>query len=131
MSTRYWSYLIDQYVFPRYILRVLGWARKYGLRVNLDLHTAPGSQNGRPLFATFAAFILTLLTLGYNHSGKLGQVDFLNGVMGVANAQRMLNYIRIIAEFITQEEYLDVVPAFGIINEPLLTTIGKDQLTAL
>lgn len=96
----------------KYILRILGWARKYGLRVNLDLHTAPGSQNG------------------YNHSGKLGQVDFLNGVMGIANAQRMLNYIRIITEFITQEEYLSVVPVFGIINEPLLTTIGQDQLSA-
>jgi glucan 1,3-beta-glucosidase len=95
----------------KYILRVLGWARKYGLRVNLDLHTVPGSQNG------------------YNHSGKLGQVNFLNGVMGIANAQRALNYIRIIAEFIAQEEYLDVVQMFGIVNEPLLTTIGKDQLT--
>ncbi|KAJ3731574.1 glycoside hydrolase family 5 protein [Lentinula guzmanii] len=95
----------------KYILRVLGWARKYGLRVNLDLHTVPGSQNG------------------YNHSGKLGQVNFLNGVMGIANAQRTLNYIRIIVEFITQQEYLDVVPMFGIVNEALLSTIGKDQLT--
>jgi hypothetical protein len=32
-----------------YILRALGWARKYGLRVYLDLHTVPGSQNGAPL----------------------------------------------------------------------------------
>ena len=29
----------------RYFLRLLGWARKYGLRVCLDLHTVPGSQN--------------------------------------------------------------------------------------
>ena len=29
-----------------YVLRVLEWCRKYGIRVNLDLHTAPGSQNG-------------------------------------------------------------------------------------
>ncbi|KZP09032.1 glycoside hydrolase family 5 protein [Athelia psychrophila] len=29
----------------KYIVRLLGWARKYGLRVNLDLHTIPGSQN--------------------------------------------------------------------------------------
>lgn len=27
-------------------VRALSWARKYGLRVNLDLHSAPGSQNG-------------------------------------------------------------------------------------
>ncbi|KAJ6528287.1 glycoside hydrolase family 5 protein [Mycena vulgaris] len=96
----------------KYIVRLLGWARKYGLRVNLDLHTVPGSQNG------------------YNHSGKLGQVNFLNGVMGVANAQRALDYIRIIAEFISQPEYRDVVPMFGIVNEALMSTIGRDQLTA-
>ncbi|KAF8173134.1 glycoside hydrolase superfamily [Mycena galopus ATCC 62051] len=96
----------------KYIVRMLGWARKYGIRVNLDLHTAPGSQNG------------------YNHSGKLGEVNFLNGVMGIANAQRMLDYIRIITEFISQPEWSDVVPIFGIINEALLTTIGRPQLSS-
>ncbi|KDQ56457.1 glycoside hydrolase family 5 protein [Jaapia argillacea MUCL 33604] len=95
----------------KYILRALGWARKYGLRVNLDLHTIPGSQNG------------------YNHSGKLGPINFLNGIMGIANAQRTLNYIRIITEFISQPEYQPVVPMFGIVNEPLLGIIGQDQLT--
>ena len=33
----------------KYILRAFQWARKYGLRVVIDLHTAPGSQNGTPL----------------------------------------------------------------------------------
>ncbi|KAJ7086334.1 glycoside hydrolase family 5 protein [Mycena belliarum] len=96
----------------KYVVRLLGWARKYGLRVNLDLHTIPGSQNG------------------YNHSGKLGQVNFLNGVMGVANAQRALDYIRIITEFITQPEWADVVPQFGIMNEALMSAIGRAQLTS-
>ncbi|KAJ7235008.1 glycoside hydrolase superfamily [Mycena haematopus] len=96
----------------RYIVRMLGWARKYGLRVNLDIHTAPGSQNG------------------YNHSGKIGPVNFLNGVMGIANAQRMLDYIRIIVEFVSQPEWSSVVPVVGIINEALLTTIGREQLSA-
>ncbi|KAH6910207.1 ectomycorrhiza-upregulated exo-beta-1,3-glucanase GH5 [Coprinopsis sp. MPI-PUGE-AT-0042] len=91
----------------RYIVRLLGWCRKYGLRVNLDLHTLPGSQNG------------------YNHSGRYGQVNFLAGVMGLANAQRALNYIRIIAEFISQPEWANVVPVFGIVNEPSYTTIGS------
>ncbi|KAG2015231.1 exo-beta-1,3-glucanase [Coprinopsis cinerea AmutBmut pab1-1] len=48
--------------------------------------------------------------------------------MGLANAQRALNYIRIIAEFISQPEWRDVVPMFGIINEPLLEAIGPDSL---
>ncbi|KAJ7777689.1 glycoside hydrolase family 5 protein [Mycena maculata] len=96
----------------QYIVRLFGWARKYGIRVNLDLHTIPGSQNG------------------YNHSGKRGQINFLNGLMGVANAQRALDYIRIIAEFISQPEYQDVVQLFGIVNEARMAVIGRDELTA-
>ncbi|THH07809.1 hypothetical protein EW145_g3129 [Phellinidium pouzarii] len=95
----------------KYILRLFRWARKYGLRVNLDLHTAPGSQNG------------------YNHSGKDGQINFLDGVMGFANAQRMLGYIRIIAEFVSQPQYENLVPMFGIINEARTMVIGQDQMT--
>ncbi|TCD64393.1 hypothetical protein EIP91_004141 [Steccherinum ochraceum] len=96
----------------KYVLRIFKWARKYGLRVELDLHTAPGSQNG------------------YNHSGKSGQINFLAGPMGVANAQRMLDYIRVFTEFISQPEYTHVVPAFGIINEALVKNIGQDQMSA-
>ncbi|KDQ56459.1 glycoside hydrolase family 5 protein [Jaapia argillacea MUCL 33604] len=93
-----------------YIVRLLGWARKYGLRVNLDLHTIPGSQNG------------------YNHSGRQGQVNWLYGVMGIANAERALGYIRTIAEFISQPEWQNVVPMFGIVNEPLVPQIGQDAV---
>jgi aryl-phospho-beta-D-glucosidase BglC (GH1 family) len=96
----------------KYILRLIGWARKYGLRICLDLHTIPGSQNG------------------YNHSGKSGQINFLDGFMGLANAQRTLDYIRIITEFISQPEYRNVVPMFGIVNEALVSTIGQNELTS-
>ncbi|KAG9037366.1 hypothetical protein FS837_001448 [Tulasnella sp. UAMH 9824] len=99
----------------KYVLKAFKWARKYGLRINLDLHTIPGSQNG------------------YNHSGKGGaggQVNFLYGPMGLANAQRALDYIRIITEFISQPEYAPVVPMFGIINEVLAATVGVEQTTS-
>jgi aryl-phospho-beta-D-glucosidase BglC (GH1 family) len=76
------------------------------------LHTIPGSQNG------------------YNHSGKFNVINFLNGVMGIANAQRTLGYLRIITEFISQPEWSNVVPVFGIMNEPSLTHIGRDQLSS-
>jgi glucan 1,3-beta-glucosidase len=33
----------------------------------------------------------------------------MNGVMGIANAERTLTYLRILAEFISQPEYKDVV----------------------
>jgi len=94
-----------------YFLKAIQWARKYGLRINLDFHAVPGSQNG------------------WNHSGRLGTIGFLSGPMGYANAQRTLNYIRIIAEFISQPQYRDVVPIFGILNEPVGTTIGQDALS--
>jgi glucan 1,3-beta-glucosidase len=51
--------------------------------------------------------------------------------MGIANAQRTLDYIRIITEFISQPEYRDLIPVFSIVNEALLGTIGLPQLTAL
>jgi hypothetical protein len=51
--------------------------------------------------------------------------------MGVANAQRALDYIRIITEFISQPEWVDVVPVFSIVNEALVSEIGTDQITSL
>ena len=48
--------------------------------------------------------------------------------MGVANAQRALDYIRVIAEFISQPEYKDVVAMFGVTNEPLAPTFGQENL---
>ena len=51
--------------------------------------------------------------------------------MGIANAQRTLNYIHIITEFISQPEWQPVVPMFGIINEPLLSTIGTEEVRGL
>ncbi|KAF5386819.1 hypothetical protein D9615_001629 [Tricholomella constricta] len=94
-----------------YFLKSIKWARKYGLRINLDLHAIPGSQNG------------------WNHSGRLGTVNFLNGPMGYANAQRALDYIRILAEFISQPQYKDVVTMFGILNEPQGSVVGQDALS--
>jgi glucan 1,3-beta-glucosidase len=91
-------------------LKAIQWARKYGIRINLDLHALPGSQNG------------------WNHSGRLGTINVLNGPMGIANAQRALDYIRILTEFIAQPQYNNVVTMFGITNEPLGPTIGQDAL---
>ncbi|TFK42709.1 exo-beta-1,3-glucanase [Crucibulum laeve] len=94
-----------------YFLKAIKWARKYGIRINLDLHSVPGSQNG------------------WNHSGRLGTVGFLNGPMGFANAQRSLNIIRVLAEFVSQPQYKDVVTIFGILNEPQGSVVGQDSLS--
>ena len=51
--------------------------------------------------------------------------------MGLANAQRTLDYIRVFAEFISQPEYKAVVPIFSIVNEAVMGKIGYDPLTSL
>ena len=99
-----------KFTYPSYFLKAIQWARKYGIRINLDLHALPGSQNG------------------WNHSGRLGTINLLNGPMGLANAQRSLDYIRVLAEFISQPEYKDVVAMFGITNEPQAPIFGQENL---
>ncbi|KAM0787134.1 hypothetical protein ACM66B_006385 [Microbotryomycetes sp. NB124-2] len=94
----------------KYFLKAILWARKYGIRINLDLHTVPGSQNG------------------WNHSGRYGSVGFLNGVMGVTNAQRTLNIIRALAEFVSLPENAPVIPMMTVLNEPFMRTTGVHAL---
>jgi glucan 1,3-beta-glucosidase len=69
-----------------------------------------------------------MMFAAFNDSGRFGVLNFLHGIMGIANAQRVLNYIRIITEFISQSEYKDLVPVFSILNKPLLATITKPVL---
>ena len=54
----------------------------------------------------------------------------MQGVMGVANMQRTLNYIRTLAEFVSQDQYKNVVPMFSILNEPDSQSTGLDNLRA-
>lgn len=61
---------------------------------------------------------------------SLSPVNFMSGNMGIANAQRTLYYIRVLTEFISQPEYRDLVPIFGIINEALVGLIGIDSMTS-
>ncbi|KAH9464928.1 hypothetical protein MJO29_001403 [Puccinia striiformis f. sp. tritici] len=96
----------------KYFFRAIVWARKYGLRINLDLHAVPGSQNS------------------WNHSGRLGTTGFLSGAMGIANAQRTLNYIRTLTQFISQPEFKRVIPMFSILNEPDVTLMSSKALVS-
>ncbi|KIW01817.1 uncharacterized protein PV09_06670 [Verruconis gallopava] len=102
----YWAvrtYDGDPYVANvswRYLLRAIEWARKYGLRVSLDLHAVPGSQNG------------------WNHSGRQGSVDWIVGPDGALNAQRSLDIHQQLATFFAQPRYNNVVTFYGLVNEP-------------
>ena len=107
----YWAVMTydgDPYVPQiswRYLLRGIEWARKHGLRVNLDLHAVPGSQNG------------------WNHSGRQGQIGWLNGTDGVLNGRRSLEIHDRLSRFFAQPRYVNVIALYGLVNEPRMTKL--------
>ncbi|KAI9759062.1 MAG: hypothetical protein M1835_000472 [Candelina submexicana] len=114
----YWAvvtYPGDPYVPQiswRYLLRGIEWARKHGLRVKLDLHAVPGSQNG------------------WNHSGRQGSVGWLNGTDGALNGQRSLDIHNQLSTFFAQPRYKNIVTIYGLVNEPKMTKLPvADVLT--
>ena len=114
----YWAvatYPGDPYVPKiswRYLLRGIEYARKYGLRVNLDVHAFPGSQNG------------------WNHSGRQGVIGWLNGTEGALNAQRSLDLHTQLSTFFAQPRYQNVVAIYGLVNEPRMSELDvEDVLT--
>lgn len=114
----YWAvetYDDDTFVFRtswRYLLRGIEWARKYGLRVNLDLHGLPGSQNG------------------WNHSGRQGPIRWLNGTDGARNAQRSLDVHDRLSKFFAQDRYRNIISFYGLGNEPKMTDLSTEDVTA-
>ena len=114
----YWAVQVydgDPYVFRtswRYLLRAIEWARKYGLRVNLDIHGLPGSQNG------------------WNHSGRWGQIRWLNGTDGDTNAQRSLDVHDQLSKFFAQDRYKNIITHYGLCNEPRMTFLDANKVIA-
>ncbi|OTA59587.1 glycoside hydrolase family 5 protein [Hypoxylon sp. EC38] len=112
----YWAvqtYDDDPYVFRtswRYLLRAIEWARKYGLRVNLDLHGLPGSQNG------------------WNHSGRQGVVNWLNGTDGDLNSQRSLDVHDRLSKFFAQDRYKNIITFYGLANEPRMVSLSAEAV---
>ena len=116
ISFSYWAvttYDGDPYVPKiswRYLLRGIEYARESGLRVNLDLHGVPGSQNG------------------WNHSGRQGEIGWLNGTDGTLNGQRSLNIHNQLSTFFAQPRYGNVVGIYGLVNEPKMTALPTDTV---
>jgi glucan 1,3-beta-glucosidase len=112
----YWAvttYPGDPYVAKiswRYLLRGIEYCRQNGLRVNLDLHGAPGSQNG------------------WNHSGRQGAIGWLNGTDGDLNAQRTLDIHNQLSKFFAQPRYQNVVTMYGLVNEPRMVSLDTTKV---
>jgi glucan 1,3-beta-glucosidase len=112
----YWAietYDGDPYLFRtswRYLLRAVEWCRRYGLRVNLDIHGLPGSQNG------------------WNHSGRLGAINWLNGTDGARNAQRALEIHDRLSKFFAQPRYKNIISHYGLANEPKMVFLDSQDV---
>lgn len=108
----YWAFYLlddDPYVQgqEKYLDEALDWAREYGLKVWIDLHGVPGSQNG------------------FDNSGKRGSVDWQDTSENIDVTHEALNHI---FEKYGGSDLSDVVTGIEIVNEPLS---GKLNVTDL
>ncbi|KAF3921654.1 hypothetical protein AA313_de0209528 [Arthrobotrys entomopaga] len=82
-----------------YLDKAITWARKYNLKVWIDLHGAPGSQNG------------------FDNSGYRDKINWQSTVD--PNVDRTVAVLRTIAQKYGQPAYTDVVVCIELLNEPL------------
>jgi len=82
-----------------YAVKAAGWCRTHGLQVMMDLHGAPGSQNGN------------------DHSGQSGSIGFY---YNDENLQRATNVVRQIARWANASEWRNTVSIIQTLNEPIL-----------
>nr|Q12700.1 RecName: Full=Glucan 1,3-beta-glucosidase; AltName: Full=Exo-1,3-beta-glucanase; Flags: Precursor [Schwanniomyces occidentalis]CAA86951.1 exo-1,3-beta-glucanase/1,3-beta-D-Glucan glucanohydrolase [Schwanniomyces occidentalis] len=107
----YWAFKLldyDPYVQGqvKYLDRALDWARKYNLKVWIDLHGAPGSQNG------------------FDNSGLRDSLGFQQG----NNVNFTLEVLEIIGKKYGGPEYEDVVIGIELLNEPLGPSLDLNYL---
>ncbi|KAF2758595.1 glycoside hydrolase [Pseudovirgaria hyperparasitica] len=106
----YWAYATYGSPYAQgaapYLDNAIDWARATGLKVFIDLHGAPGSQNG------------------FDNSGqKTSNPLWLTG----DTTQQTLEVIQIIADKYAQPMYQDVVVGIQLLNEPLMSNLQGGQ----
>ena len=107
----YWAFLLkdgDPYVQGQlpYVDRVLGWCRKHGLKAWVDLHGAPGSQNG------------------FDNSGLRDSYDWQKD----NNVELTLDALRQMSGRYGSGNWSDVVVGVEALNEPLAPILNMSQL---
>jgi len=83
----------------QYAIKACEWARTHGLQVMIDLHGAPGSQNGN------------------DHSGQSGEIRWFYSDENIARTVSVLGQI---ARFANAPEWREVISIIQLINEPVL-----------
>ncbi|KAK7676565.1 hypothetical protein QCA50_020489 [Cerrena zonata] len=107
----YWAFQLlddDPYVQGQeeYLDKVLDWCRDEGLYAWIDLHGAPGSQNG------------------FDNSGLRDSYKFQDG----NNTQVTLQVLDKISSKYGVDDYDDVVAGIELLNEPLGTILDMNKL---
>jgi glucan 1,3-beta-glucosidase len=110
----YWAWKLldtDPYIQGQiqYLDRALGWAQQLSLKVILDLHGVPGSQNG------------------FDNSGLRDHLEFPNG----NNPDDTLWVLQQIFWKYGNGEYSDYVIGIQLINEPLGPAMNMDFLKTI
>ncbi|KAG7691759.1 hypothetical protein KL915_005066 [Ogataea haglerorum] len=108
----YWAFQLaegDPYVQGQqeYLDKALEWCAKYGLKAWVDLHGAPGSQNG------------------FDNSGKRGEIGWQNTTGYVDLTIQVLDQI---ASKYGGSNYSDVIIGIELLNEPLGSNLDFDEL---
>ncbi|KAI9876945.1 MAG: exo-1,3-beta-glucanase [Pleopsidium flavum] len=84
--------------------KAIGWARSAGLKVMIDLHGAPGSQNG------------------FDNSGRYGSINWQQG----NTVSQTLNAIRGLAQRYASQT--DVVTTIELLNEPFGPSLNLNDI---
>ncbi|KAK0553392.1 hypothetical protein OC846_001334 [Tilletia horrida] len=83
-----------------YLTKAVGWAKQYGLKVMIDLHGAPGSQNG------------------FDNSGQRLDGNLVRFPNNATNANRAKAALTTIAKRFATSTYANTVVAIEVLNEP-------------
>lgn len=107
----YWAFKLldnDPYVQGqiKYLDKAIEWARKYDLKVWVDLHGAPGSQNG------------------FDNSGLRDLLEWQNG----DNVDVTLQVLQLIFQKYGEWSYHDVVIGIELVNEPLGPSLSMEKI---
>lgn len=102
----YWAFQKapgDPYIqgAAEYLEKAIGWARQTGLKVWIDLHGAPQSQNG------------------FDNSGRRGALVWTSGNTVAATN----NVIKQISQKYATAQYNDVVVGIQLLNEPMMSSL--------
>ncbi len=106
----------------KYFQRLVLWCREEGIKIWIDLHTAPGSQNGFDNSGVYNNDGPTCI--GWDENATDSYLKDHNGVPPY-NVRRTLRILDQITSTIVSDGMRDIVEGVGLLNEPFVRIILK------